>query len=173
MGIIFLGMFLFFGDQLSPDGFFGNILAVLSGVTSAIMIVSFRAQKDAHPEDSILIASLVMAVIGIPSILKESHTVTNWLTVAYLGIFQIGLAFILFTKGIRHIPALEANLGLSLPRRTDGTLRPAGRAGGANGGHRQCGGICAVREGIRFMSLRTEGGRSLPCGAKQSPPKGV
>jgi drug/metabolite transporter (DMT)-like permease len=27
-----------------------------------------------------------------------------------LGIFQIGLAFILFTKGIRHIPALEANL---------------------------------------------------------------
>jgi drug/metabolite transporter (DMT)-like permease len=110
MGIIFLGMFLFFGDQLSPDGLYGNILAVLSGVTSAIMMVSFRAQKDATPEDSILIASLVMAVIGIPSILKESHTVTNWLTVAYLGIFQIGLAFILFTKGIRHIPALEANL---------------------------------------------------------------
>ncbi len=110
MGIIFLGMFLFFGDQLSPDGFYGNILAVLSGVTSAIMIVSFRAQKDAHPEDSILIASLVIAIFGFPSILKESQAVTNWLTVAYLGIFQIGLAFILFTKGIRHIPALEANL---------------------------------------------------------------
>ena len=110
MGIIFLGMFLFFGDQLSPDGFYGNLLAVLSGVTSAIMMVSFRAQKDAHPEDSILIASLVIAVIGLPSIMKESHTVTNWATVAYLGIFQIGLAFILFTKGIRHIPALEANL---------------------------------------------------------------
>jgi drug/metabolite transporter (DMT)-like permease len=110
MGVIFLGMFLFFGDQLSPDGFYGNILAVLSGVTSAIMVVSFRAQKDAHPEDSILIASLVIAVFGFPSILKESHTVTNWLTVAYLGIFQIGLAFIFFTKSIRHIPALEANL---------------------------------------------------------------
>ena len=110
MGIIFLGMFLFFGDQLSPDGFYGNILAVLSGVTSAIMMVSFRAQKDATPEDSILIASVVMAVVGLPSILKESQTITNWLTVAYLGIFQIGLAFILFTQGIRHIPALEANL---------------------------------------------------------------
>jgi drug/metabolite transporter (DMT)-like permease len=110
MGIIFLGLLLFFGDQLSPDGFYGNILAVLSGVTSAIMIVSFRAQKDASPEDSILIASLVMAVFGSPSILKETQTITSWLSIAYLGIFQIGLAFIFFTQGIKHIPALEANL---------------------------------------------------------------
>jgi len=110
MGIIFLGMFLFFGDQLSPEGFYGNILAALSGVTSAVMVVAFRAQKDASPEDSILIASLCFAILGFPSVLKESWTVINWLTIAYLGIFQIGLAFILFTKGIRHIPALEANL---------------------------------------------------------------
>ena len=110
MGLIFLGMILFFGDQLSPDGFYGNILAVLSGLTSAIMMVSFRAQKDATPEDSILIASLIIAVFGFPFILKEPQTVINWLSIAYLGVFQIGLAFILFTKGIKHIPALEANL---------------------------------------------------------------
>ena len=42
--------------------------------------------------------------------LKESGTVSNWSVVAYLGIFQIGLAFIFFTRGIKHIPALEANL---------------------------------------------------------------
>lgn len=110
MGVIFLGLFLFFGDQLSPEGFYGNILAVISGVTSALMVVAFRAQKDAHPEDSILVASLFMGLVGFPSILKESWTVTNWSIIAYLGIFQIGLAFILFTKGIKHIPALEANL---------------------------------------------------------------
>ncbi len=110
MVIIFLGLILFFGDQLSPTGFYGNILAVLSGVTSAIMMVSFRAQKDATPEDSILIASLVLVIVGFPSILKESQTLTNWSIIGYLGIIQIGLAFILFTKGIKHIPALEANL---------------------------------------------------------------
>ena len=110
MGIIFLGLILFFGDQLSPEGFYGNILAVLSGVTSAIMMVAFRAQKDGSPEDSILIASLVIAIFGFPSILRETQTVTNWLSIAYLGIFQIGLAFVFFTKGIKHIPALEANL---------------------------------------------------------------
>jgi drug/metabolite transporter (DMT)-like permease len=110
MGLIFLGLLLFFGDQLTATGFYGNILAVLSGVTSAIMMVSFRAQKNSSPEDSVLIASLVFIVLGFPSILKESQTVTNWLSIAYLGIFQIGLAFILFTKGIRLIPVLEANL---------------------------------------------------------------
>jgi drug/metabolite transporter (DMT)-like permease len=110
MGIIFTGLLLFFGDQLSPEGFFGNILAVLSGVTSAIMIVSFRAQKNSSPEDSVLIASVVIAILGFPSVLQETWTVTSWLTVAYLGVIQIGLAFILFTWSIKHIPALEANL---------------------------------------------------------------
>lgn len=110
MAIIFLGLILFFGDQLSPNGLYGNILAVLSGVTSAIMMVSFRAQKDGSPEDSILIASVLIAIFGFPSILKETQTVANWLSIAYLGIFQIGLAFIFFTMGIKHIPALEANL---------------------------------------------------------------
>jgi drug/metabolite transporter (DMT)-like permease len=110
MGIIFLGMILFFGDQLSTAGFYGNVLAVISGVTSAVMMVSFRAQKDGSPEDSILVASVVMAIFGFPSVMKESWTITNWSIIAYLGIFQIGLAFILFTKSIKHIPALEANL---------------------------------------------------------------
>jgi len=110
MFIIFLGMFLFFGDKLSTDGFYGNILAVLSGLTSAIMIVSFRAQKDGAPAESFLIASLATAIFGFPFVLKETWTVTNWLIIAYLGIFQIGLAFVFFTKAIKHIPALEANL---------------------------------------------------------------
>src|SRR5215212_9536907 len=69
MGIIFLGLLLFFGDQLSTEGFYGNILAVISGVTAAVMMVSFRAQKDSSPEDSVLLASLVIAIFGFTSIL--------------------------------------------------------------------------------------------------------
>jgi drug/metabolite transporter (DMT)-like permease len=110
MFIIFLGLLLFFGDKLSTNGLYGNILAILSGITSAVMVVSFRAQKDGAPAESILIASLVTAILGFPFVLKETWTVTNWTIIAYLGIFQIGLAFVFFTKAIKHIPALEANL---------------------------------------------------------------
>ncbi len=108
--IIFLGLLLFFGDKLSTSGFYGNILAVLSGVTLAVMMVSFRAQKDGTPAESVLIASLFTAVFGFPFILHETWTLTNWLIIAFLGLFQLGLAFILFTQAIKHIPALEANL---------------------------------------------------------------
>ncbi|MBI3169326.1 MAG: EamA family transporter [Chloroflexi bacterium] len=110
MFIIFLGLTLFFADKLSTDGLYGNLLAILSGITSAVMIVSFRAQKDGNPAESNLIAFLVTATFGFPFILQETWTVTDWSILAFLGIFQIGLAFIFFTKGIKHIPALEANL---------------------------------------------------------------
>lgn len=110
MLVIFIGLTLFFGDELSTDGFYGNLLAILSGVTSAIMMVSFRAQKDGNPAESNLIAFLVTATFGLPFVLKETWTLNSWLILAFLGIFQIGFAFIFFTKGIKHIPALEANL---------------------------------------------------------------
>jgi drug/metabolite transporter (DMT)-like permease len=110
MFIIFLGLTLFFGDELSTDGFYGNLLAILSGVTSAIMMVSFRAQKNGNPAESNLIAFLVTAGFGFPFVMKETWTVNSWLILAFLGIVQIGFAFIFFTKGIKHIPALEANL---------------------------------------------------------------
>lgn len=110
MAVIFLGLLFFFGDQLSTDGLYGNLLAIISGVTSAVMMVSFRAQKDGAPEESFLLGSLVTAIVGLPFILQESGTASNWLVIAFLGVFQIGLAFIFFTQAIKHIPALEANL---------------------------------------------------------------
>ncbi|MBE7436325.1 MAG: DMT family transporter [Anaerolineales bacterium] len=110
MFVIFLGLTLFFADRLSPEGFYGNLLAILSGMTGAVMMVSFRAQKNGNPAESNLIAFLVTATCGFPFILKETWTASSWLILAFLGIFQIGFAFIFFTKGIKHIPALEANL---------------------------------------------------------------
>ena len=110
MLVILIGLALFFGDELSTEGFYGNLLAILSGVTGAIMMVSFRAQKDGNPAESNLIAFLVTATFGFPFIMKETWTVNSILILAFLGIFQIGVAFIFFSKGIKHIPALEANL---------------------------------------------------------------
>lgn len=110
MLVIFSGMLLFFGDQLSLEGLHGNILAALSGLTMAIMTVALRAQKDGNPAESIFMAQLFAAIFGFPLVLKESWTVVNWLIILYLGIFQIGLAFVFFTRAIKHVPAIEATL---------------------------------------------------------------
>jgi drug/metabolite transporter (DMT)-like permease len=110
MVVIFSGMLLFFGDKLSLHGFYGNLLAVLSGITLALLTVSMRAQKDGVPAESILIANIFTAVVGFPFVLKEAWTVTNWLIILYLGVFQIGFSFLFFSVAIKHIPALEATL---------------------------------------------------------------
>ncbi len=110
MVVIFSGMLLFFGDKLSLNGFLGNLLAVLSGITLALLTVSMRAQKDGSPVESILIANIFTAIVGFPLVMKESWTVTNWLIILYLGVFQIGFAFLFFSVAIKHVPALEATL---------------------------------------------------------------
>ena len=110
MAVIFLGLILFFGDKLNTEGLYGNLLAILSGVTSAVMMVAFRAQKDGNPAESNLIAFLATAGFGLPFLLRDAWTADSLLILAFLGVFQIGFAFIFFTKGIKHIPALEANL---------------------------------------------------------------
>ena len=37
-----------------------------------------------------------------------------WATVIYLGVFQIGLAYVALTTAMRHLPALDASLLLLL-----------------------------------------------------------
>src|SRR5262249_44444175 len=39
-----------------------------------------------------------------------THTAVGWAVVSYLGVFQIAVAYVLVTSGLRHIPALEATL---------------------------------------------------------------
>ena len=110
MAVIFAGMLLFFGGKLSLSGLLGNALAALSGLTMAVMTVALRAQKRGTPLESILVAQLATAVLGLPMVLRQEWTISNGLIIAYLGIFQIGLAFILFSSAIKHIPAIEATL---------------------------------------------------------------
>jgi drug/metabolite transporter (DMT)-like permease len=110
MLVIFAGLGLFFGDSLSPGGFTGNLLAIISGVTMALMTVAMRAQKDGSPAESFLLANMLGLLLGGYFIFQQPWTVANWAGIAYLGIFQIGLAFLLYSIAIKVIPALETTL---------------------------------------------------------------
>ncbi len=110
MLVIFAGLGLFFGDSLSPGGLTGNLLAALSGVTLALMTVALRAQKDGSPAESILLANVFSAVFGFYFVWQEPWSVVSWAGIAYLGIFQIGISFLLYSLAIKVIPALEATL---------------------------------------------------------------
>ncbi len=114
MVVIFAGMMLFFGQGLTFEGFYGNLAAILGGVALAAMIVSTRAQKDSQPAQIFLIGSCLGGLIGLPSVLQETWSLTDVAIIAYLGIFQTGLASALYSIAIRQVPALESNLILML-----------------------------------------------------------
>ncbi len=67
MAVIFVGLGLFFGDQLSLTGALGNGAAILSGVAMALMTVSLRAQKSGTPAETILIGNLLGTVLALPA----------------------------------------------------------------------------------------------------------
>ncbi|MEM7541717.1 MAG: EamA family transporter, partial [Pseudomonadota bacterium] len=52
-----------------------------------------------------LLAALIIPITGVPS-----GTVGDWTLVAYMGTLQLGFAFYLISRGMRHITALEVSL---------------------------------------------------------------
>lgn len=111
---IFTGLFLFFGDDLNFEGFSGNILAILSGMSMAVLMLCMRKQKDGTPANTILLGNVIGAVIGLPFLLQERFSVPDIGIIAYLGIFQIGISFVLYSIAIKQVQALESTLILTL-----------------------------------------------------------
>jgi DME family drug/metabolite transporter len=123
MGVLALGLgFFFVGlDPVSataPNPALGNVLATLSGVTWALTVMGLRAVGrsgfDWSPSAAVwgnIIACLICLPVALP---VESSRPVDWLVIAYLGVFQIALAYVFLIRGLRQVTALEASLLLLL-----------------------------------------------------------
>jgi len=111
--LMLAGMLLFFVNDIDTRGFWGNILALLSGLSLAVMAVCLRKMKDStyRGADSIMWGNIICAVIGIPFIAVVGlPSPISWLGLALLGLFQLGLAYCLYVKAVKHVTALELAL---------------------------------------------------------------
>jgi drug/metabolite transporter (DMT)-like permease len=104
------GMMLFFAEHLEAGNMLGNILAILSGLSFAgVFVCNTRAEVDT--EQSILLGFLINAVIGLPFIfIGTTADPAAWGAAIFLGVVQVGLAYVFFSKGIRLTSALLACL---------------------------------------------------------------
>lgn len=111
IGIVLLGMGMFFMDSLSTEGMAGNLIAIASGVAFAWLALFLRKQKNERPEDSILLGNWLAALVAIPFMVSSGMPSTeSWIGMGLLGIVQLGFSYILYAKAIRHVSALEALL---------------------------------------------------------------
>jgi len=104
------GMMLFFLDQFRIGNILGNLVAIASGITFALLTIFLRHQKDASPLESVLMGNLLTALIAIPFMLSSAPGRGSWLGLILLGTFQIGLAYILYSIAIKQVTALEGSL---------------------------------------------------------------
>jgi drug/metabolite transporter (DMT)-like permease len=114
MAAIGVGMALFFNEGLSRSGYLGNMYAILSGVSLAWLVLFLRKQAGESTLETILLGNALAAMIGIPFMLPSSPDTLDWGILFFLGVFQLGLPFILYTQAIRYLSAVETILVQSL-----------------------------------------------------------
>ncbi len=107
-----IGMLLFFGGDLSSTGTWGNLLAIFSGMCTALLIISLRKQKDGSPTETALLGNLITAAIGLPFLIfgDQLVNVREISIILFLGIFQLGLPFIILALALKQLQALEVIL---------------------------------------------------------------
>ncbi len=111
--LVALGMILMFMDKLGGGRMLGNVLALLSAITFSFYFVFMRMQKDGSPLESILLSHWIVAAIGIVASMFlpiPSVSLKAVGAIAVLGLFQVGVAAILFAAAITRISAVSANL---------------------------------------------------------------
>lgn len=107
---VLVGMSLFFMGELQPGTLLGNAMAILSGVAMAIMVVSLKGVKVGSPLEIILWGNLLTAVAALPFYHRIIWTTDSLLAISFLGLIQLGLSYVLYTKGITAVTALEGIL---------------------------------------------------------------
>jgi drug/metabolite transporter, DME family len=109
------GMSLFFVGQLRPQDVIGNLLALASGLCFACYFLLLRHSKsrNVNRASSVIYGNLLVVLIcapwGLPAIRRMSSH--DFLTVTYLGVVQIGVAYTLFTAAMaRGLRSLDAGI---------------------------------------------------------------
>lgn len=126
MAALAVGLGLFFAGKESAsrtatDPVLGNILGACSAVTWALTVSGLRwiARSEGRTGGSpagaaagaTVLGNLFVFVVCLPLALPvEGARLADWALVGYLGVFQIGLAYVFMTAGMRRVPALEGAL---------------------------------------------------------------
>jgi drug/metabolite transporter, DME family len=120
--ICLAGMSLFFlepqsdTNKLASNVFVGNIAALASGVFFGLYFVFLRhprSLENRNPALSVFYGNLLIVLFMLPLVLNNppAPRMNDLLAVLYLGIFQIGIAYVFFTVGIaRGVRSLDASI---------------------------------------------------------------
>ena len=108
--LVFGGILFFFLDSLEKGNNIGNVIALLSGIAYAgVFLMNELPGGDAI--SSVFWGDVLSAMTGFPFLLQETEfSATGIGSLIVLGVFQVGVAYILLTEGLKTTPAVTASL---------------------------------------------------------------
>lgn len=115
IAVILGGMSLFFLDEITLAGFWGNMLAIVTGLSFGATAMFLRKQKAGSPTESVFLGNVLTALICLPFMFRSlpaahGSVALGFALIAALGVFQLGFSYALYTRAIRHVTALEGIL---------------------------------------------------------------
>jgi drug/metabolite transporter, DME family len=98
----------------APNPSAGNVAGAASGITYALTVMGLRAVAREDPSatlNTVVSGNILAAAMCLPLGLPITGAVSfDWVALIWLGVFQIGLAYLCLSTGVRHVTALEASL---------------------------------------------------------------
>ncbi|MCR4950584.1 MAG: DMT family transporter [Solobacterium sp.] len=108
--IVLIGIVCFFLDSMSTGRWLGDTLALLSGITYALVFLLNRFEKG-DALSSVFFGQLFCGILLTPLVLKETVFTPGVLTAVFvLGSVQVGIAYIFFTTGTKYTEPVTASI---------------------------------------------------------------
>lgn len=108
--VVFGGIVFFFADSLSMGGMAGNAIALLSGITYAGVFM-MNDMPDSDAISSVFWGDVLSAVVGLPFLVRETDfSLVPVVSLLVLGVFQVAVAYIFLSIGLKTTPAVTASL---------------------------------------------------------------
>ena len=107
-----LGIALFFFDQLTPGYVLGNLVAITAGMFMAGMFMMVGEIRGEERFSAILIGQSFTFLVGLPFVFltKPVFTGAALASILVLGVFQLGISYILYAKAAENCPPLACCL---------------------------------------------------------------
>lgn len=108
----FLGVAVCFLTQLGGGGTIGNAVAILTGVAFAGIFIFSEGIRPETRINGILQGQLITALIGLPVMLwsPPEFTVQTTASILILGVFQLGIPFVLYAYALERAKPLLCSL---------------------------------------------------------------
>lgn len=106
------GISLFFFDKLTTGGVLGNCFGILAGFMVACSYLIVGELDEETRMTGIFLGQIFTAIIGLPAMFTTDVSITTpaVLSILALGIFQLGIPYVLFGIAIKDGSALACNL---------------------------------------------------------------